>query len=75
MPAGRGGRAGNDGPGAPSERGEQPGCLFQGAGDEGVVGPGATLLAPQQACIDQDFQVMGHGGLAKVQRPGQIAHA
>ena len=35
----------------------------QGARDQGEVRPHATFVAGQQPCVDQHFQVVGHGGL------------
>ena len=45
---------------------------LQRAGDQRVVGPGAPLFAVQQSGVDEDFEVMGHRGLAEVQRFGEV---
>ena len=38
---------------------------FEGAWDQGVVGPAAALVAGQQPGVDEDLKVVGHGALAE----------
>lgn len=42
---------------------------------EAVVGPLPALIAANQSAINQQFHVMGHGGLAQSERFGEVADA
>ncbi len=57
------------------QRRQESGRLLDCPGNHGVVRPGAALFTVQQAGVDQDFQMVGHGGLAQVQRFGEVADA
>jgi hypothetical protein len=54
--------------------GQRPPKLREAFGDGAVPGPTAPLLADDQARVDQDLEVVRHGGLGAVQRLDQLAH-
>jgi hypothetical protein len=47
----------------------------EGVAVQGVVGPGAALLAVQQPGLDECFEVVADGRLAEAERAGELADA
>ena len=54
---------------------EERGEGVKGTGNQFVVGPSSAFVASDDTGINQDFEVMGDGGLSKIEGFGQVADA
>jgi arsenite methyltransferase len=54
---------------------EDGGEGVHGGRDEGVVGPDAALVAGEDPGVDEDFEVVGNGGLGQAEGFGEVADA
>lgn len=62
-------------PGERLQSGDKRGSPLECAWNQRVVGPCAALFPLQKACVHQNFQVVRDGGLAQVQRFGEVTYA